>query len=55
MEIYTLKIMFPYDEDDVPWVRTIEVSENFSLLQLHRYIPKSKVDHNQIIYYLICE
>ncbi len=38
MEIYTLEIRFPYDEDDVPWVRTIEVSENFSLQQLHRYI-----------------
>ncbi len=40
MEIYTLKIKFTYGEDDVPWLRTIEISENFSLLQLHKHIQK---------------
>ncbi len=40
MEIFTLEISFPYDDDDEPWVRVIEVKENYSLKQLHRYIQK---------------
>ena len=40
MEIYTLSIRFPYDDSDKPWSRTIEVSENYSLHQLHKYIQK---------------
>ena len=40
MEIYTLKIRFSYDEDDDPWIRTIEVREDFSLLKLHKYVQK---------------
>jgi len=40
MEIYTLIITFPYDEDDVPWSREIEVKENFTLRELHKYIQK---------------
>ena len=38
MEIYTLIISFPYDEDEIPWSRTIEVKENFTLQQLHHCI-----------------
>ena len=40
MEIYTLKISFPYDENETPWSKTIEVKEDFSLRKLHRYIQK---------------
>ena len=40
MEIYTLTLSFPYDDDEEPWVRTIEVKENFTLKQLHNYIQK---------------
>ena len=38
MEIYKLTISFPYDEDDIPWSKTIEVKEDFTLIQLHKYI-----------------
>jgi len=38
MEIYSLTISFPYDEDEEPWSRTIEVKENFTLVKFHRYI-----------------
>ncbi len=38
MEIYTLTISFPYDEDEQPWYRTIEVNEDFTLVKLHKYI-----------------
>ena len=40
MEIYTLTISFPYDETDEPWSKTIEVKENFTLQELHKYIQK---------------
>ena len=40
MEIYTLHISFPYDEDDTPWSKTVEVTENFTLSKLHTYIQK---------------
>ena len=40
MEIYTLEISFPYEDDDEPWIRTIEVRENYSLRQLHTYIQE---------------
>jgi hypothetical protein len=41
VEIYTLEISFPYQQDeDAPWVRTIEVRENFTLEQLHSYIQE---------------
>ena len=40
MEIYTLNISFPYDEDDAPWSKTIEVNEGFTLQGLHNYIQK---------------
>ena len=40
MEIYKLTISFPYDEDDIPWSKTIEVKEDFTLIQLHKYIQK---------------
>ncbi len=40
MEIYTLTISFPYDEDDVPWSRIFEVKEDCTLQNLHKYIQK---------------
>ena len=40
MEIYTLNISFPYDENETPWSKTIEVKEDFSLQNLHIYIQK---------------
>jgi len=40
MEIYTLTISFPYDDDDEPWSKTIEVKEDFSLQKLHKYIQQ---------------
>ncbi len=40
MEIYTLTISFPYDEDEQPWSKTIEVKENFTLVRLHKYIQE---------------
>ena len=40
MEIYTLTISFPYDEDDEPWSKAIEVKEDFTLQKLHKYIQK---------------
>ena len=38
MEVYTLTISFPYDEDDIPWFKIIEVKEDFRLFELHEYI-----------------
>ncbi len=40
MEVYTLTISFPYDENDIPWSRTIEVKEDCTLQNLHKYIQK---------------
>jgi hypothetical protein len=40
VEIYTLIISFPYDEDDTPWSRTIEVKEDFTLRGLHNYLQE---------------
>lgn len=40
MEVYTLHISFPYDENDVPWSKTIEVREDLSLRQLHKCIQE---------------
>ena len=40
MEIYKLEISFPYDQDEIPWIREIEVREDFTLRQLHKYIQK---------------
>ena len=40
VEIYTLKITFAHAVKEYPWSRTIEVSENFTLRQLHTYIQK---------------
>ena len=40
MEIYTLSISFPHDEDDEPWVRTIEAQEGYTLKRLHKYIQE---------------
>ena len=36
----TLTISFPYDEDEQPWSRTIEVKEDFTLVRLHKYIQE---------------
>jgi len=40
MEIFRLTISFPYDEEDIPWSKIIEVKEDFTLLKLHKYIQK---------------
>ena len=40
MEIYTLELSFPYQDEDHPWIRTIEVREDFTLDQLHSYIQE---------------
>jgi len=40
MEIFKLTISFPYDVEDIPWSKTIEVKEDFTLLKLHKYIQK---------------
>jgi len=40
MQIFKLTISFPYDEDNIPWSKTIEVKEDFTLLKLHKYIQK---------------
>ncbi|RLA47867.1 MAG: hypothetical protein DRR06_01270 [Gammaproteobacteria bacterium] len=40
MEIYTLTISFPYDNEDEPWTKVIEVKEDFTLQKLHKYIQK---------------
>ncbi len=40
MEIYTLTISFPYDEDDEPWFKTIEVKDDITLEKLHLYIQE---------------
>ena len=40
MEIYTLTISLPYDEEDEPWSKAIEVKEDFTLQKLHKYIQK---------------
>lgn len=40
MDIFTLEISFPYNEAEDPWVRVIEVKENFTLKQLHTYIQE---------------
>lgn len=37
-EVYTLKISFPNNMAEVPWSRTIEVKEDYTLEKLHRYI-----------------
>ena len=40
MEIYTLTLSFPYEDDEDPWSRTIEVKENFTLKHLHNYVQE---------------
>lgn len=40
MEIYTLEISFPYDADNEPWSRVIEVKEDTTFRRLHTYIQK---------------
>ncbi len=45
MEVYTLIITFPYDDDDdddVLWSRTVEVKEDLTLDELHKYIKKQQ-------------
>lgn len=50
MEIFTLEISFPYNEDDEPWSRVIEVKENFTLRQLHNYIQQIVEFDNDHLY-----
>ena len=40
MEIYTLTLSFPNEENEEPWSRTIEVKEDFTLQKLHKYVQK---------------
>ena len=40
MEIYTLEITFPYDDNEEPWKRIIEVEENMVFQKLHAYIQE---------------
>jgi len=40
VEVFTLEISFPYHEDDEPWSKVVEVRENFTFRQLHKYIQK---------------
>ncbi len=49
-DIYTLTLSFPYDEDDVSWSRTIEVKEDFSLIELHEYIQEIVEFDNDHLY-----
>ena len=50
MEIYTLTIKFPYHEDDIPWSKTIEVKEDFTLSELHNYIQRIVEFDNDHLY-----
>jgi len=50
VEIFTLEISFPYNEDDEPWSRVIEVKENFTLRQLHNYIQQIVEFDNDHLY-----
>ena len=40
MEIYTLEITFPYDDNEEPWKIIIEVEENMVFQKLHAYIQE---------------
>lgn len=40
MKIFTLEISFPYSEDDESWSKVVEVREDFTFRQLHKYIQK---------------
>ena len=40
VEIYTLEISFPYDDNDEPWSRTIEIKADTSLEKLHLFIQE---------------
>jgi hypothetical protein len=50
MEIFTLKISFPYDSRDEPWAKVIEVKEDFTLGQLHEYIQEIVAFDNDHLY-----
>ncbi|MCP4988106.1 MAG: plasmid pRiA4b ORF-3 family protein [Colwellia sp.] len=50
MEIFTLEISFPYDSGDEPWIRVIEVKEDFTLEQLHYYIQEIVAFDNDHLY-----
>lgn len=50
MEIFTLEISFPYDSEDEPWVRVIEIRENSTLGQLHDYIQEIVAFDNDHLY-----
>jgi len=50
VEIFTLEISFPYDSDDEPWIRVIEVKEDFTLDQLHHYIQEIVAFDNDHLY-----
>jgi hypothetical protein len=41
VEIYTLEISFPYDDNDEPWSRTIVIRADASLEKLHLFIQEA--------------
>jgi hypothetical protein len=50
VEIFTLEISFPFDSEDEPWVRVVEVKENFTLGQLHDCIQEIVAFDNDHLY-----
>ena len=50
MEIYTLEITFPHDEDEEPWVRSVEVEETTTLEKLHLFIQRVVEFDNDHLY-----
>jgi hypothetical protein len=40
VKIFTLEISFPYSEEDEPWFNVVEVREDFTFRELHKYIQK---------------
>ncbi len=50
MEVYTLTITFPYDEEEIPWSRTVEVKEDFTLQKLHNLIQEVVEFDNDHLY-----
>lgn len=50
MEIYTLEISFPYDDNEEPWSRTIEIKADSSLEKLHLFIQETINFENDHLY-----
>jgi hypothetical protein len=50
VEIYTLEISFPYDDNEEPWSRTIEIKADSSLEKLHLFIQETINFENDHLY-----